>query len=161
VNGGDPLIFVTVGHTRFAFQRLVDALAALPPARLEVQHGSATPPVHARVSRSFMTFDEVAEHMASADVVICHAGVGSILCAQRAGHVPVVASRLKRFGEAVDDHQTELAESLAARGDVIFCRDLRDLPASVAMAATSSRRATSESSALALAVRADILGSRS
>ena len=49
----------------------------------------------------------------SADKVVTHAGVGSILCADREGHVPLVVPRRHDLGEHVDDHQLELARALA------------------------------------------------
>jgi UDP-N-acetylglucosamine transferase subunit ALG13 len=52
----------------------------------------------------------------SADLVISHAGVGSALTALEAGKHPVLVSRDSRFGEHVDDHQTQVARELARRG---------------------------------------------
>jgi UDP-N-acetylglucosamine transferase subunit ALG13 len=59
--------------------------------------------------------------------VVCHAGDGSILAAVRAGHVPVVLPRLARYGEAVDDHQLELAAHLSLARHVIAVADPADL----------------------------------
>ena len=66
----------------------------------------------------FLPFAKIVELMEEADVVVCHGGVGSIVCALRAGHVPVTFPRLKRYSEIGDDHQLELAQALAARGTV-------------------------------------------
>jgi len=70
-------------------------------------------------------------HMREADVVVTHAGVGSVLCAREAGHVPVVVPRLHRFGEHVDDHQLELVAALAGDGHVIAVTDMAELGAAV------------------------------
>lgn len=118
------MIFATVGSTQIPFERFVEALEALPGDRLFVQHGPVPPPAGAARSVAFMQFPEVVESMRRADAVVCHAGAGSILCALRAGHVPVVVPRLKRFGETVDDHQVELAEVLAGEGRVVRVDDL-------------------------------------
>jgi UDP-N-acetylglucosamine transferase subunit ALG13 len=140
------LIFVTVGSTQFDFGRLMEALAALPAADLSVQHGPATPPPGAAEARAFMEFPEVVEQMEAADTVICHAGAGSILCALRAGHTPVVVPRLQRYRETVDDHQMELARALHAEGRVIAVEDLSTL--AEAVAAAPPRRVREESDEL-------------
>jgi UDP-N-acetylglucosamine transferase subunit ALG13 len=123
------MIFVTVGSTQIPFARLIRALDWLPDhEQLLVQHGPVPPPPGATEARAFMEFPEVVERMQAADVVVCHAGAGSILCALRAGHTPVVVPRLERHGETVDDHQLELARALAADGRVIAVEDPERLP---------------------------------
>ena len=101
------------------------ALESLPGERLLVQHGPVDPPPGAAQANAFMQFPEMIESMEAADVVVCHAGAGSILCALRAGHTPVVVPRLKRYQETVDDHQVEFSRALAAEGKVIAVEDLR------------------------------------
>jgi UDP-N-acetylglucosamine transferase subunit ALG13 len=93
-----------------------------------------------------MQFPEMIESMEAADVVVCHAGAGSILCALRAGHTPVVVPRLKRYQETVDDHQVEFSRALAAEGKVIAVEDLDDLSAAVEGA--PSRRSAEERTGL-------------
>lgn len=128
------MIFVTVGSTQIPFERLVRALDGLPGEQLFVQHGPVPPPAKAARSTAFMQFPEVVESMREADAIVCHAGAGSILCALRAGHVPIVVPRLKRFGETVDDHQVELARALDAEGKVVAVEDVDLLAGLVAMA---------------------------
>lgn len=128
------MIFVTVGSTQIPFERMVRALEQLPGERLFVQHGPVPPPASAARSTAFMQFPEVVESMAEADVVVCHAGAGSILCALRAGHVPIVVPRLKRFKETVDDHQVELARALDAEGKVVSVEDVDRLGDAVSTA---------------------------
>lgn len=139
------MIFATVGSTQIPFARLVRALDRLPgDAQLLVQHGPVPPPPGVTEARDFMEFPEVVERMQAADVVICHAGAGSILCAFRAGHTPVVVPRLERYGEAVDDHQLELARALAADGRVIALEDLSRLPEAIAAAPPPRPRTQSD-----------------
>lgn len=130
------MIFVTVGSTQggaqMGFPRLIDALAALPGGQLSVQYGATPPPAHAAEAVAFLSFEQVVERMEAADVVVCHAGVGSILCALRAGHTPVVVPRSRRLSETVDDHQMELARALADERKVIAVFDESTLAAAVA-----------------------------
>jgi UDP-N-acetylglucosamine transferase subunit ALG13 len=111
------VIFATCGSSHFPFIRMMEALQSLPPERLYVQHGPAEPPPGVR-AEAYIPFGGVIEKLDEADIVVSHAGVGSIICALRAGHVPVIFPKLKRYGETVDDHQAELAEALSLRGSV-------------------------------------------
>lgn len=130
------MIFVTVGSTQagaqMGFPRLIDALAALPGGQLSVQYGETPPPAHAAEAVASLSFEQVVERMEAADVVVCHAGVGSILCALRAGHTPVVVPRSRRLSETVDDHQMELARALADERKVIAVFDESTLAGAVA-----------------------------
>jgi len=140
------VIFATVGSTQIPFARFVRALESLPGERLLVQHGPVDPPPAAARANAFMQFPEMIESMEAADVVVCHAGAGSILCALRAGHTPVVVPRLKRYQETVDDHQVEFSRALAAEGKVIAVEDLDRLGEAVASA--PARRSAEDRSGL-------------
>lgn len=121
------MIFVTVGTHHQPFQRLLDALGALDASDLVVQYGPGSPPKGVARAAAFMPFDEMTECFREADVVLTHAGVGSILCARREGHVPLVVPRRHELGEHVDEHQAELTRAIAARGSVIAVWDTGDL----------------------------------
>lgn len=153
------MIFATVGSTQIRFDRFTEALAALPAERLLVQHGPMEAPAAAARAVPFMQFPEVVESMERADTVVCHAGAGSILCALRVGHTPVVMPRLKAFEETVDDHQLEFSRALAAEGKVIAVEDPSRLAAAVA--AAPPRRPPEELQALPIqaAVREALQGS--
>jgi UDP-N-acetylglucosamine transferase subunit ALG13 len=150
------VIFVTVGSTQMGFPRLIDALAALPGGQLSVQYGAAPPPAHAAEAVAFLSFDQVVERMQAADAVVCHAGVGSILCALRAGHTPVVVPRSRRLFETVDDHQMELARALADEGKVITVFDESTLAGAVASAPPRRASVAAGERRLAEAVRAAV-----
>jgi UDP-N-acetylglucosamine transferase subunit ALG13 len=149
------VIFATCGSSHFPFDRMMDSLAALADEDLYVQHGPATPPPHARCV-SFLPFDEIVRNIEEADIVISHAGVGSILCATQAGHTPVIFPRLKRYKETVDDHQTELASALEERGRAIIVWDPKDLPSAVASVPPRRVHDAGSSRAFVDAVRAAI-----
>lgn len=140
------MIFATVGSTQIPFERFIRALETLPGDQLLVQHGPVPPPAGAARANAFMQFPEMIESMEAADVVVCHAGAGSILCALRAGHRPVVVPRLKRYQETVDDHQVEFSRALAAEGKVIAVEDLGRL--NEAVEAAPPRRPPEEQSEL-------------
>jgi UDP-N-acetylglucosamine transferase subunit ALG13 len=129
------VIFVTVGTHHQPFDRLLGALAALDRSELVVQYGPAKPPPGVARAQAYMPFDSVVECLRDADVVVTHAGVGSILCARREGHTPLVVPRRHDLGEHVDEHQAELTRALEARGGVIAVWDVGDLAELVAAAA--------------------------
>ena len=91
----DAMILVTVGTNEQPFDRLVRR-----PRRssgdepLLVQHGSSRVPHGRGEWIDFLPFDELAEQARrAARVVVCHAGVGSIMLARRCGHRPIVVPR--------------------------------------------------------------------
>jgi UDP-N-acetylglucosamine transferase subunit ALG13 len=130
------VIFATVGTHQDGFPRMLAALEALGDVDLVVQYGHGSPPANARVADAFLPFPAMDANFAAADVVITHAGVGSILLAVRHGHQPIVMPRLHRLREHVDDHQSQLAGQLAALGRVrvvehgeALAQAVRDAPA--------------------------------
>jgi UDP-N-acetylglucosamine--N-acetylmuramyl-(pentapeptide) pyrophosphoryl-undecaprenol N-acetylglucosamine transferase len=120
-------VHVTVGTPQQPFERLVRGLEAVSRTDLVVQYGPAAPPARAHRAVPFMSFSEMLEHFERADAVITHAGVGSILCASNAGHVPIVVPRLQRHGEHVDDHQLELVDELERTRQILVAWDVASL----------------------------------
>lgn len=118
--GSRPLrILVTLGTIRpYRFDRAVNAVLQLMRRGDEVvwQLGATSRPelpgeVHAEIEPSRLT--ELARR---ADVVVAHAGVGSILHLFENGVSPALVVRSDRFGEHVDNHQQALATATASRG---------------------------------------------
>ena len=151
------MIFVTCGSSPIGFERLMRALEALPASELNVQHGPVASPPCA-TGYDYLPFGRVVELMQEADLVVSHAGVGSILCALQAGHVPIVFPRLKRHGETVDDHQVELALALAERGAVLVATTPDELRVAVESAPRRGARRTLDGGGLTAAVRAAVRG---
>jgi|YelNatPaOPRAMG01_1025707.scaffolds.fasta_scaffold63256_2 UDP-N-acetylglucosamine transferase subunit ALG13 len=118
-------VFVTVGTTRFS--GLVQALENEQVLRslrrawdcdtLVVQHGSGPAPARACIERhgmileSFPYSDSLRDEQERADLIISHAGAGSILEAlEHAKPLVVVVNE-----SLMDNHQWELARALAER----------------------------------------------
>ncbi|MGI8817263.1 MAG: glycosyltransferase [Pseudonocardia sp.] len=127
---GDRLrVVVTVGTAaEFPFRRLVVALAGVlgPGGGLEKAVGvpvevlwqTGCTPVDDLPIRAtpFLPSSDLAAALAAADIVVSHAGTGSALANLAAGRFAVMVSRMAAFGEAGDDHQSELAEELVRQG---------------------------------------------
>jgi UDP-N-acetylglucosamine--N-acetylmuramyl-(pentapeptide) pyrophosphoryl-undecaprenol N-acetylglucosamine transferase len=113
-------VFVTVGTLDFSFMGLLMRLQSILPktTKVVVQAGTDSNRLDwpgATVS-PMMGFDEIRANVAQADVVVAHAGIGSVLDALGGGKVPVLVPRVQSRGEHVDDHQSEMARHLADRG---------------------------------------------
>ncbi len=154
------MIFATVGTHHDGFPRMLRALEQLPPdVELVVQHGHGDAPSNARVAAPFLPFSEMAAHFAAADMVLTHAGVGSILLAIRHGHEPIVIPRLHRLGEHVDDHQVHLSRRLEASGRVRVVWPDQSLAEALAAARPRGAYATLPRTGLHEALRGVLHGS--
>jgi UDP-N-acetylglucosamine transferase subunit ALG13 len=148
------VIFVTVGTHQQPFDRLLGALGPLAELdELVVQHGDASAPAEAAVAAPYLSTSQVAAYMQQARVAVMHAGVGSFVVASRIGHRPVVVPRLRRYGEHVDDHQTELARALERQGKAIAVWDVARLAQAVQSASRGPARDALGSSDFYTAVR--------
>jgi UDP-N-acetylglucosamine transferase subunit ALG13 len=124
-------VVVTLGSVEQSFRRLLDHLVPLLPADAEVLWQTGHTPTDGLdiEARPFLPASELAGAMATADVVVAHAGCGSALGALNAGKMPILVPRDAARGELVDGHQIELASWLAERGLA-----LRRSPESLALA---------------------------
>jgi UDP-N-acetylglucosamine transferase subunit ALG13 len=117
--GGRPTrILVTLGTIRpYRFDRAVDAVLRLlrPGHEVTWQLGSTTRADLPGEVHEWLRFDELCRLTDEADVVVTHAGVGTILQVLEAGKSPVLAVRERDHGEHVDDHQQEFARLLDSR----------------------------------------------
>jgi UDP-N-acetylglucosamine--N-acetylmuramyl-(pentapeptide) pyrophosphoryl-undecaprenol N-acetylglucosamine transferase len=115
-----PRLFVTLGTIRgYAFHALLDRLLALGLADEHTvwQLGDTTPrvelpgTVHGEMSAA--DFERCATE---ADVVITHAGVGTVMCLLDLGISPIAVVRRRCRAEHVDDHQQQLAHLMRETG---------------------------------------------
>ena len=66
-----------------------------------------------------LPFEDVMSYLREADIVVCHAGTGSVITALREGCRTIVVPRVFEKGEHYDNHQQEITNAFAARGLVI------------------------------------------
>lgn len=126
----DMSTFVSVGNAKQPFGRLLDAVAAIAaelPQPVVVQPGHNEFACAGCEVHDFMGMAEFEEKMNAAELVIIHAGAGSIIHALRKGKVPVVVPRRAEYAEHVDDHQLELAQHFAEIGRVVVVKDIARL----------------------------------
>jgi UDP-N-acetylglucosamine transferase subunit ALG13 len=124
------MIFVTVG-TQLPFDRLIraidewssgkpyaDAFAQIGPAKYRPKHIPWA---------EFLDADECRRKTEQADVVVAHAGMGSILTALELGRPIIVMPRLSALGEHRNDHQLDTAKKLMAQGRIFIAFDENQL----------------------------------
>lgn len=137
------MILVTVGNPTQPFPRLLGAIQSLAQSGafggepVTVQYGHSSCPTGPGIHPvQFLSGDDFLNTLNECRVVICHAGAGTLMQVLRLAKRPVVIPRLKRHGEHVDDHQLELARSLAQQGRIILAEDPSELPAALSRAAS-------------------------
>lgn len=121
------MILATTGLHDIGFDRLVravDEMAAGTEELVVIQRGFAEHTPRFAQYFDFISDSEMAAYLSEAQVVISHCGAGSILTTIHAGKPLVLAPRLKRFGEHIDDHQLELAETLSGWGRAVVVLEL-------------------------------------
>jgi len=131
------VIFVTVG-SMFPFDRLVRAMdawaAAHPGEEVLAQIGDGDfQPSHMRWLRR-VDQDGFAATARQADIIVAHAGMGSVITAGLQGTPIVVLPRLRRRGEHNSDHQLATASWLRGRAGVFVAAAEAELAARIAEA---------------------------
>lgn len=113
------MILVTVGTHTQGFERLVraaDELARDIEEQVVIQYGvSQYIPAHA-VAAQWFSYAQIMELTEKARVVIGHAGSGTVITTLLKNKPLIIAPRLSKFFEHIDDHQLELASVLQASG---------------------------------------------
>jgi UDP-N-acetylglucosamine transferase subunit ALG13 len=117
---GPLRVVVTVGSMHHPMTRLVQHLNEVLPQDAEVVwqlgHTPAIPGMRATRIEEFVSHDELTQLMSEAHVVVCHAGVGSVLQALSVGKSPILVPRRAEHGEHVDQHQEQIANRLGELG---------------------------------------------
>lgn len=126
------MIFVIVGSQKFPFERLIremDRLTGEGIVRDEViaQIGvSAYEPDHMKWSR-FMDKENFDHHIEMCDVLVTHAGEGSIMTGLLKKKTVIAVPRYEHLGEHVSDHQLEIARALEKQNCIINVEDITAL----------------------------------
>ena len=122
------MILVILGTQDKPFTRLLQALdeqkkSHLINDELIVQAGCTKLDTDSMKLFDLLPIDEFDRLINEADVVITHAGVGSILSALKKGKKVIACARLSKYGEHTNDHQLQIQEEFARQGYLISCND--------------------------------------
>ncbi|MFU7527437.1 glycosyltransferase [Qipengyuania sp. ASV99] len=124
------MILVTVGM-QLGFDRLIRAMDAIAPTLgmeviAQTGKGSFTPQnMTARERIGAEEFDRLAEQ---AQLIVSHAGIGTVLTAQRLSTPIVLLPRRFEYREHRNDHQVATVTNLEGRAGILVALRDEDLP---------------------------------
>lgn len=124
------MIFVTVG-TQLSFDRLVGAVddwaARKPGTEIFAQIGPSLGKPRQFESAAMLPPDRAMQLFVSADVIVSHAGMGSILTALKYRKPIIIMPRRADLGEHRNDHQVATAKWLGGRTGIHVASDAQEL----------------------------------
>lgn len=126
------MIFVTVGTSKFGFDRLLKKIDFLIKEKKIKEHvvmqigNSSYEPKNAEWFR-FESYEKMKDLIKKSRIIIMHAGVGSILTAMIMKKNLIIVPRMKKFNEHVDDHQVEFSKYLIKEYNITVVFDVEDL----------------------------------
>lgn len=126
------MIFVCVGSREYPFDRLFKELDRL------VEQKQITDQIFAQIGTSqyipkhfkherFLDRESFSAAQDGADLIIAHAGAGTLIAALKKGKKVIAVPRLAAFGEHIDDHQLQISTMLADEGYLLQVRDINML----------------------------------
>ena len=118
------MIFVTLGSQKFQFNRLLIELDKLVEEKkicndIFAQIGYSDYKPKNYEFKEFLDREQFAEFMDKCDTVITHGGTGAIVGAVKRDKKVIAVPRLAKFGEHVDDHQTEIVDVFSDEGYIL------------------------------------------
>ncbi|WP_448041512.1 glycosyltransferase [Bradyrhizobium liaoningense] len=123
-------ICVTVGTLNRQFNRLLRFLADTPLENCSglIQFGGSDPDLVNRIAgvfhaRAFVADKDLDDAILKSDLVISHAGVGSIIKANQLNRPLILLPRLQKYGEHFDDHQLQIAQVVRHISGITVCGD--------------------------------------
>ncbi|KEZ52195.1 PssE/Cps14G family polysaccharide biosynthesis glycosyltransferase [Metabacillus indicus] len=133
------MIFVTVGTQKFQFNRLMEqidklAVSELKNEQIVVQCGYSDYSLKNCESKKFIEPEKVEEYIKKSDLIITHAGTSSIIQGLKYKKKVVVVPRMSKFGEHVDDHQTEIGQLFSKKKYVETAFDITELAEKIELA---------------------------
>lgn len=124
------MIFVTVGTHNQSFERLIrkmDEIAAKINEKVIMQIGHTDYEPENTKWFKFIDIDEIMNFYKSADVIVSHAGAGTLLDALSFEKPIIAVPRMKKFGEHIDNQQIELAEALDSSNKALAVYNIENL----------------------------------
>lgn len=126
------MIFVCVGSREYQFNRLLKKLDEL------VAEGVISDKIIAQIGQSqyepqnyewhrFLDRDVFKKYQTDSDLIISHAGTGALIGALKLEKQVISVPRLAKFGEHIDDHQTQISTALTEEGYLREVLDMDDL----------------------------------
>ena len=122
------MIFVTLGTQKFQFNRLLRMMDDL------IENKKIHERVFAQIGNSdylpqyyeycnFLSNNDYEEYIKNCDILVSHSGVGTIMTGLKYRRKIIVVPRLSKYGEHIDDHQTQIAQSFSKLNYVLMYSD--------------------------------------
>ncbi len=126
------MILVTLGTQDKSFKRLLDAVQreidkGNIKERVVVQAGYTEYESKDMEILDFVDREKFDELINECDILITHAGVGSILTGLNKMKVVIAAARLSKYKEHINDHQIQIVEKFDRLGYIIPLKDFNRL----------------------------------
>lgn len=126
------MILVLLGTQDKPFERILKAVAK------EIDKGNIKDKVIAQIGSTsfehkkiktfdFTTKEEIEKLINKANIIITHAGVGTITECIKNGKKVIVVPRLKKHGEHTNDHQLQITKEFAMKNYVLPLYDTKNL----------------------------------
>lgn len=126
------MILVLLGTQNNSFVRLLEAIESnlkknIIKDEVIVQAGFTKFSSDKMKIFDFMSKEKLSKLEDEADLIITHAGVGSIVSALKKGKKVIVVPRLKKFSEHVNNHQIQIARRFEQDGYVKYVMNMKNL----------------------------------
>lgn len=126
------MIFVSVGTEKFQFNRLLKSIDN------GIERGDIRDTVFAQTGSceycpinyqydKYICYEDMVKNMKLADIIVIHAGVGSIVLSLELGRIPILFPRRRKHKEHLDDHQLELSKQMQTVNRVVLAYDETEL----------------------------------
>lgn len=128
------MIFVILGTQDKKFPRLLEALQKkIDEGKIDkkeeiiVQAGSTKYKSNDMKIFDYIPISQFEDYIEKADLIICHAGVGTILTALKKNKKIIAAARLKQYGEHVNDHQLQILDNFKNKGYILALENFDEI----------------------------------
>jgi beta-1,4-N-acetylglucosaminyltransferase len=129
--------FVSIGNVKKEFTRLLKAVEEnldLLPKPILIQRGHTAFEIkqHEFVEvHDFISMDQFIHLFQTVEILIVHAGAGSIMNAIKAKKIPIVMTRLPQYDEIINDHQVGFARNLQQEGRIMLIENSQELATAI------------------------------
>ena len=114
------MILVTLGTQKQQFNRLLEKIEESKiKDKIIVQAGYTKFKSNKMEMFDFIPYEEMNKLIDDADLIITHGGTGSILMPLSKSKKVIACARLSKYGEHVDNHQTEIVDLFDSKGYII------------------------------------------
>lgn len=126
-------VLITVGSSSFCFDRLfqiIDLLCekhVLNSDDITAQTGKNQYSIRYYPHFDYIPNDEMQKLQQDADLIICHAGTGTVIGALKKGKKVIVFPRLAKYHEHESNHQLDLAREFTKEGYVLCAMNEEEL----------------------------------